>query len=73
MPSVPRRPRPASPPWPSGGYREVTETEVARPTPSRRSPRAARGLAGATSVQAMVIRTDRPEDAGWSPAAAPYH
>lgn len=53
------------------GYREVTETEVAPAKAIHWAPEGARGLSGATSVQTVIIRTDRPEREGWRPVGAP--
>jgi hypothetical protein len=49
------------------GYREVTETEVAPAKVIHWAPR----HGGATSVQTIIIRTDRPKADGWQPAGAP--
>lgn len=53
------------------GYREVTETEVAPAKAIHWSPSGARGISGATSVQVIVFRTDRPKSEGWHPVGAP--
>jgi hypothetical protein len=53
------------------GYREVTETEVAPAKAIHWAPAGARGLSGATSVQVIIFRTDRPKHEGWRPAGAP--
>ena len=53
------------------GYREVRETEVAPARAIHWAPEGARGLSGATSVQTIIIRTDRPKSEGWYPVGAP--
>ena len=53
------------------GYREVEETEVAPAKAISWAPPGARGLSGATSVQVIIIRTDRPKAEGWRPVGRP--
>jgi hypothetical protein len=47
------------------GYKEVTVTEVAPAKAVTWAPAGARGLSGATSVQVITIRTDRPRSEHW--------
>jgi hypothetical protein len=47
------------------GYKEVTVTEVAPAKAVTWAPPGARGLSGATSVQVITIRTDRPRSEHW--------
>lgn len=53
------------------GYREVVVEEIAPARAIHWSPPGARGLSGATSVQVVIIRTDRPKAEGWQPCGAP--
>jgi hypothetical protein len=53
------------------GYREVSELEIAPAKAITWAPSGARGMSGATSVQVIIIRTDRPERDGWQPCGAP--
>ena len=53
------------------GYRELVETEVAPAKAIHWAPEGARGMSGATSVQVIIIRTDRPKAEGWQPVGSP--
>lgn len=53
------------------GYREREELQTAPAKAISWAPEGARGLSGATSVQVIIIRTDRPKREGWYPVARP--
>jgi hypothetical protein len=53
------------------GFAEVEIVEVAPAAAIHWAPAGARGLSGASSVQTIIIRTDRPKAEGWRPVGSP--
>jgi hypothetical protein len=53
------------------GFRERVETVIAPARAILWSPPGARGMAGATSVSVIIIRTDIERRDGWRPVGAP--